>query len=90
MKRQTIDTLIAYVIASSGINIIITLFFVQEYASPKIQHTIIDWALTIFLVNISCILILKEITYKKIKMQKKKSIHKKTQNNDSGLKNAIK
>jgi len=66
MVKNYLDALLAYVVVSSGINILITLFIVNEYANPLIQHSIIDWALTIFLVNICCILVIREYTKSKI------------------------
>jgi len=90
MVKNYLDALLAYVIVSSGIHIMITLFVVSKYANPPIQHSIIDWALTVFLVNICCILIVREYIksllnkskVKKKSKQKEQKTYKTLSNNE--------
>ncbi len=63
-NKKTIDILTIYVLFSSSINIFITSIFGYKYIKDIIEIETIDLILTIFLVNICCVIIIREIYFK--------------------------
>ncbi len=63
-NKKTIDILTLYVLFSSSINILITSVFGYKYIRDIIEIETVDLILTIFLVNICCVIIIREVYFK--------------------------